>query len=67
MPTGRPRAALTFRPTERRRLKLVDRGHITNQYPPGSLGDYNGMNYAEADMPEDGIEGLARLLVAQHR
>ena len=50
--------SLTFRPYSNadtnyvQRLVLVDYSKPTRQYPPKSLGAYNGLNYAEVDVPE---------------
>lgn len=59
--------SLTFRPrfveSDDYRLCLVDHGQHTGQYRPGSLGDYNGLNYAEVPMPS--ISALISMLWAE--
>lgn len=55
--------SLTFRPAQSNRLYLVDRSRELAQYPVGSLGERNGMNYPEVDMPES-IEELVEMLRA---
>lgn len=58
--------SLTFRPRPiegNYRLCLVDYNQNTGQYRPGSLGDYNGLNYAEVPMPS--ISALISMLWAE--
>lgn len=63
--------SLTFRPTQDKvngvwqtRLVLVDYTRQTSAFPEGSLGAYNGLNYAEVEVPET-TEELVALLWAE--
>ena len=62
--------SLTFRPYYDRehpdrpeRLKMVDYDKDLGTFKPGSLGHYNGLQYAEVEVPE--IGGLVDLLWKQ--
>lgn len=64
--------SLTFRPTQsvvtngvwQTRLVLVDYTRQTAAFPEGSLGAYNGLNFAEVEVPET-TEELVALLWAE--
>ena len=43
-----------------------DTGKIINDYPPGSLGYYNGMNNEQAPLPDD-LESIVALLRREER
>jgi hypothetical protein len=57
-------ASLDFRPDNNGRLRLVDYSRQTREYAPNSVGELNGLNFPEVDLPET-IEELAALLQAK--
>lgn len=54
--------SMAFRP-DSGRLKRVDHTRNTGEYPAGSIGAINGLNYTEAELP-DSIGAIAELLRA---